>query len=129
WADRVNGLPAYYGVATAQLEGGQQVGLMTYFIEHGGRVYQFMGIAPVNGFNSYADTFRRTMTGFAPENRQEIISAQPHRLRLVRANRSAPFSSFVGDNLPAGMTAEELAIMNQVQLNEQIASGTLLKLP
>ncbi len=129
-AERVNGLTAYYGLATAQLEGGQQVGLITYFIEHRNLIYQFMGIAPVNRFNAYADVFRRTMTGFAPENSREVVTAQPTRLRVVRADRTAPFSSFVSSgDLPPGMTAEELAILNQVQLNEQIQQGTLLKLP
>ena len=128
-AESVNGLRAYYGLATAQLEGGQQVGLMTYFIEHRDNVYYFLGLAPVSEFGSYADVFRQTMRGFAPENRSEILSVQPRRLRVVEANRTAPFSDFLGSELPFQMTAEDLAILNQVGLNEQIPAGTELKLP
>lgn len=128
-AETVNGLNAYYGLATAQLEGGQEVGLMTYFIQHSDNVYYFIGLAPLNAFNSYADLFRQTMRGFAPENRSEILSVQPRRLRVVSANRTAPFSAFVSGNLPLQMTEEELAILNQVGLNEQISAGTALKLP
>ena len=128
-AASVNGLDAHYALATAQVEGGQQIGLMTYFIRYGENVYYFVGIAPANGFNTYRDTFRRTMEGFAPENRADIVNAQPRRVRIVRADRTAPFSSFVGGSLPPGMTAEELAIINQVEMNEQIPAGTLLKLP
>ena len=32
-------------------------------------------------------------------------------------------------NLPTGMTPEDLAIMNQVALDEVVEAGTLLKLP
>ena len=125
----VNGLPAHALAATATLEGGQEIGLLTYFIEHGDNVYYFLGYSVLSVFGQYRDTFQRTMTGFAPETSQRILSVQPARLRLVRANRAAPFSSFVGGDLPGGLTAEELAIMNQVELNEQISAGTTLKLP
>jgi hypothetical protein len=50
-------------------------------------------------------------------------------LRLVRADRGGPFASFVPTSLPASLTPEAVAIMNQVQLAENIAPGRLLKIP
>jgi predicted Zn-dependent protease len=125
----VNGLPAHYALSRAQLEGGQEVGLMTYFIQHGGNVYYFVGLAPVANFNTYSSAFRQTMQGFAPENRSEIVNVQPRRLRIVNASRTAPFSAFVPRDLPAQLTPEGLAILNQVGLDEQVSAGTALKLP
>lgn len=128
-ATSVNGLTAFAATATAQLEGGQQVGLMTYFIEHGGRVYYFIGFTPVNQFGNYRQTFQRVMEGFAPESSSRILSVQPKRIQIVEASRSAPFSAFVPADLPPGLSAAELAILNQVNLEEQISAGTPLKLP
>jgi hypothetical protein len=58
-----------------------------------------------------------------------MANVQPARLRLVRAERPAQFASFVPTSLPATMTPDAVAIMNQAQLTENIAPGRLLKIP
>jgi hypothetical protein len=54
---------------------------------------------------------------------------QPFRMNTQTATRTAPFRDFVPSELPSGMSARDLAIMNQVELNEQVQQGTRLKLP
>jgi hypothetical protein len=50
-------------------------------------------------------------------------------LQLQRADRNAPFKTFVPPQLPQDMRPEDLAILNQVTLTQEIPRGTILKLP
>ncbi len=107
-----------------------EVRFLAYFIEYGGNVFRFMGLAAANSFNSYSATMRQSIESFARLTNQSYINRQPVRLDVVRADRSAPFSSFVsGRPTPEGLNTEGLAIMNQVQLNTTVPSGYQLKLP
>lgn len=126
---RVGNLPAYYAIVDAQTQDGQQVRALSYYIEYGGKVYNLIGYSTAGAFRNYQNTFQRTMRGFAPVSDPNILNAQPVRLDVVRASRTAAFSSFIPQGLRMTITPEELAIMNQVQLNTTIRSGTMLKLP
>lgn len=126
---RSNGLPASYVLADAQTQQGQVLRLLAYFVEYQDNVYAFLAYSARDNFSRFENAFRRTMQGFAPLTDPQILNVQPVRLQVISAPRTAPFSSFVPDRLPRDLTAEKLAIMNQVQLNEQITAGTPLKLP
>ena len=126
---RSNGLPASFVLADAQTQEGQIVRLLAYFVEYQDNVYAFLAYSARNNFSQFENSFERTMQGFAPLTDSRILNVQPARLEVISAPRTAQFSSFVPDRLPRDVTADELAIMNQVQLNEQITAGTPLKLP
>lgn len=128
-ATTVNGNGAYRVEGTANTNDGQ-LSFVVYFIEYGGNVYRFMGLASTNSFSSYSGTMRQSIESFARLTDQSFINRQPVRLDVVRADRSAPFSSFLsGRPTPEGLNTEGLAIMNQVQLNTNVPSGYQLKLP
>ncbi|MDO8539931.1 MAG: hypothetical protein Q7S40_05770 [Opitutaceae bacterium] len=55
------------------------------------------------------------------------LNVQPARLKLVRADRSAPFASFVPTSLPEDITADEVAIMNQLEMTAHVTPGQILK--
>lgn len=124
----INGMPATVIVGQATVEQGT-VGVWNAFIELNGRVYSFLGYAPQQVFNQMRPTFEQVAGGFSPLRDQSMANVQPARIRLARADRSAPFASFVPANLPNSLTAEEVAIMNQVELNQAVAPGQVLKLP
>lgn len=126
---RAGGLPAYFLLAGGQTQQGQRIRMLTYFIEYGGTVWGFAGYAMADAFSRYQDTFLRTMRGFDRLTDRRILNVQPTRTQVVPASRTAPFRSFVPNTLPREMTAEDLAILNQVELDETIQQGTLLKLP
>lgn len=125
---RVNDQPAVAVVAQGNTQQGS-VGLLTYFIEYAGRVYGFTGMTGAARLNSYSDEFERSMTGFDRLSDPAKIAVRPARLAVFTADRTAPFASFVPTSTIAGMSAEELAILNQVQLNQTIPAGTKLKIP
>ena len=128
-----NGMSAYYVLADAQTQGQggqqQQVRLLTYFVEKGGTVYQFLGYSTPQEFRQYRDTFERTMRGFDEVNDEDILDVQPARLNVER-DRSGTFNEIVGnvDAELAGISERDLAIMNQVELNTSIEPGRPLKL-
>ena len=47
----------------------------------------------------------------------------------MTAEKSAPFRSFLPRQLPPGLTPLDLAILNQVELDEPVPRGKKLKLP
>jgi hypothetical protein len=51
------------------------------------------------------------------------------RLTLQRVFRSAPVRDLIPRTLPAPFTPEEIAILNEVNLNQEISSGKILKIP
>ncbi len=124
----INGLPASVVVGRAQTEQGQ-VGVWNTFIEYEGKVYSILGYAPTGVFEQVRPTFEQVAGGFAPLRDARMAAVQPTRLRIVRADRSAPFTTFIPTALPPSLTAEEVAIMNQVALNENVPSGAALKVP
>lgn len=122
-------LPAYYLLAEAQSQQ-QRVRALLYFVEYDGQVYLFQGAAPAQVFSQYEDVFLQTMRGFGPVRDESRLDVEPLHLSVQQANRSAPFSEFAGGGYEfAGIDQQDLAIINQVELNETIQSGRLLKLP
>ena len=128
-ADRVNGLPAYDVVATATDQQGVEYKLINRYIEYGGNVYSFLAYTTAGAFDAYRRGFFNTLDGFRRLTDSQKINVSPTRLKIVTTNRSGPFRSFLPANMPRGITADELAIMNQVTLDEQIPRGKKLKLP
>jgi predicted Zn-dependent protease len=128
-ATTVNGNPAYAVVGTAQTQQGQ-IAAVSYFIEHGGNVYRFSGLTAANNFGTYQNQFRSALTSFQSENRAEVLNRQPVRLEVVRAPSATTFRQLLqGRPIPQGMTQEEIAIMNGVNLTTQIPAGNRVKLP
>jgi predicted Zn-dependent protease len=125
---QINGLPATVIIGQAAVEQGT-VGVFNAFVEMDGRVYSFLGYSPQEAFQQMRPTFESVAGGFGPLRDPNAINVQPARLRLARADRSAPFASFVPASLPNNLTAEALAIMNQVELNQAVAPGQVLKIP
>ena len=126
---RSNGLPALLVIADGQMEKGQVVRLMVYFIEYRGSVYHFLGYSAPQAFSMFQKEFMQTMQGFGELQDSRIVNKEPVRLALEGVSRQARFQDLIPKNLPASLKPEDLAIMNQVQLNDEIQPGRTIKLP
>ncbi len=127
---RFNGFTAETVLAEAQAQQGQRVRLLAYFFAYDGTVYSFKGLSAASTYDTYGPVFRRTFEGFDRLTDQGLLDTQPVRIRIVQADRSAPFRTFVDEsNLPEGMTVEDLAILNQLGADERVEAGRPLKLP
>jgi predicted Zn-dependent protease len=128
-ASRSNGLPAYSAVADAQMKNGQAIRLMIYFVEYRGAVYQFVGYTSAQLFGNFRSGFLQTMEGFGEVQDMRILNRQPVRLALEPVRRPAPFQDLIPKSLPAPLTPQDVAILNQVELNQELGPGRILKIP
>jgi predicted Zn-dependent protease len=124
----INGLPATVIIGQAAMKDGT-MGVWDAFVELDGKVYSLLGYAPPQSFEQLRPTFESVAAGFSRLRDPRLASVQPTRLRIVRADRTAPFAAFVPTSLPPDFKPETLAIMNQVALNETVPQGTALKVP
>ncbi|MDX1671386.1 MAG: M48 family metalloprotease [Balneolaceae bacterium] len=124
-----DGLNAYEATASATMQGGEELRLYVFAVEYDGNIYRFVTYTTAAQFDSYKTDFVNSTNNFRELNDPEILNIRPVRLHIRRADRAATFKSFLPDNLPMDITAEEVAIANQVGLDDTIEEGTFLKIP
>jgi predicted Zn-dependent protease len=126
---RSNGLPGYVAVADAQQQSGQVVRLMIYFVEYRGSIYHFVGYTAPQLFSSFRSAFQETMQGFGEIRDTRILNRQPTRLALESVRRPAPLRDLLPRNLTPPFTPEDVSILNQAELNQEVGTGRILKIP
>lgn len=119
---------AYVATTTAQGEQ-QELGVYLYAVEYDGNIYRFLNYSSVDQYSSFESDFEETTTEFDRLTNQRILNINPVRLNVIQTNRRAPFSDFLPNSLPMDIQPEEIAILNQVQLDEMIEAGTTIKIP
>ncbi|MCH8494525.1 MAG: M48 family metalloprotease [Balneolales bacterium] len=124
----INGLSAYNLTGTI-VDGNNTLVLNVTGIEHKDLVYRFLSYTTQAKADEISGHFQNTANGFNTVTDRNILSIQPARIRIVEAPRTAAFSTFIPSTLPDGIDAYDLAIINQVGMDETIRAGTLLKLP
>ena len=122
-------LTAIGAVADAQSQNGDSVRLLVYFVQHREHVYQFIAYSAPQSFAFFTNEFLRVVRGFENLNDPELLSTQPVRLELQRAPRTAALRSLIPATLPNELRPEDVAILNQIALNEDVEEGRVLKLP
>ena len=110
---RVNGVPAVASYFAAATEQGTIRGLVSFF-GYGGRTYQVLGYAPEGRFSQHDETFRQVLGSFAPLTDPALLAVQPDRMEIVRLTAPASIAE-LASRYPSSMSAEYLAILNQVQ--------------
>ncbi|MCC5942133.1 MAG: M48 family metalloprotease [Balneolaceae bacterium] len=126
------GLRAFQAEATGQTQDGVDLKFYLYSIEYDGMIYRFINYTTLENFGTYGPRFRETTGDFRELTDSSILNIQPTRLQAVKTTRAGTFRSFLPANLESltiTVSAEELAIMNQVGLDERIESGTWIKIP
>jgi predicted Zn-dependent protease len=128
-AVNAGGYSGYRVEGTAQQQNGQ-VAFSGTFVEYGGNVYQFLGLTSADAFNRYVDEFRGTADTFDRLTATRYLNVEPARMEVVTTTERTTLQQLLRDReLPIGVTAEEIAIMNQVELQEPIPAGRAVKLP
>ena len=126
------GLRAFQAEATGQTQDGTQLKFYLYSIEYDGMIYRFVNYTTLDSYGTYGARFKEITSGFRQLTDSGILNIQPVRLQTVKTTRSGTFLSFLPANLESlaiTVSAEDLAIMNQVDLDENIETGTWLKIP
>ncbi len=125
----VNGLPAILLLADQQPQQQGQPALRTlsYIIQHGGNIYHMIGVSTITDFNNYSAAFTNTMQAFRPLTDPVKINKKPQRVRIRTAGTAMTLSKFLSQNNVPGARLEEHAILNGMQLTDNVPQGTLIK--
>ncbi len=131
----INGFPAVIMQAQttpdpqAQQQGQQQpiIGIKAGFISYQGNVYMLFGLAAQTDFARYELTFDNSIASFRQLTDPAKLNKQPERLRIATVKSNS--------NLQAALQAEgipqnrmqEFSVLNGMELNAQLAAGTLIK--
>lgn len=129
----VNGFPAK-AIVTEQIGEAQQgqaaaatLKIVTYFIKDGDNIFMFHGMSEPADFISYKNLFRNTMEGYARLTDQSKINVKPDLIHIHSVAQSGTLSSAFRE---AGLDAKkfnEMAIVNGMELSDQVTRGTLIK--
>ncbi len=124
---KINGLPAVWLTGSLNTRQGA-LGVMAYFIQKENQVFLFYGFCGADRFNGYVPTFEATIKGFKNLTDPKKINVNPDRIRTVPAPRSASMRQVLEAPGAPRAKRDEWAIMNGMRLEEQIRSGTLVKI-
>ena len=121
-------LTAYEANFSIQNEG-ETLGVNVYAVEYGDRVYRYINYTSENRFNNFKPRFDEITGGFAQLNDERILNINPVTLRVTQVESSTRFRDLLPSSLPMNIDAEEIAIVNQVHLDDVIEAGTHIKIP
>ncbi|GAA4384477.1 M48 family metalloprotease [Hymenobacter koreensis] len=129
----INGFPALAFVADQVQQDpqtGQQVAgvrVLSYLIQDGKTIFALMGVSTPTDFAGYAPQFTSIAEAFQRLTDAEKLNRQPEHVRIKTLKlRSTLEKALRTYNVPE-KRLEEMAILNGMQLNEQVNAGSLIK--
>ncbi len=133
--ETVNGLPAIAIVADQQQTEQQQqqrqqppIRSLIYLIQYGGNIYSLMGVSAASDFTTYFPQFNATITNFRELTDPTKINRKPDRIRIKEAKKNQTLAQALQENrVSDAKKMEELAILNGMQLTDQVERGMLFK--
>jgi len=121
-------LPGWVVTATVAQQNGQELRVRAHYIEYNDQVYAFTGVAAAADFDTWKGQFELSSNNFRPLTDPKVLATEPVRVFWQQAALTGTFQSLVQDTLPDGVAADEMAIVNQVNLGDTIPRGTPIKL-
>ncbi|MCH8547506.1 MAG: M48 family metalloprotease [Balneolaceae bacterium] len=122
------GLTAYEANFTVSDEQGN-LGVNIYAVEYDGRIYRFINYTQQNRFSDTLETFRNVTGAFDELTEERILNINPVRLQIIQVEERIRFSDLLPSELPMNIEADEVAIINQVDLDDMIEPGRYIKIP
>ncbi len=128
----VSGMPAIRVVSGQVQDGaadqGAETRILSFFIDDNGSYYVFHGVSARQDFDSFLPSFESTMAGFRKLTDPSRLNVQPERIRIVQALSSGTLADIFRSYDVKPDRMEEFAFLNNMELTDQVASGTLLKI-
>jgi len=129
----VNGLSAISMLSdiVPEAQNGQQsppLKVLTYLILYNNLIYKFHGLSTRDDFNTYFSNFQSTMKNFKVLTDQSKINKKPVLIKVVETKKNATLAQHLNDNGMPSTKHNELAIVNGMTINQQVESGTLIKI-
>ena len=126
----VNGLQAVYMIADQQPQQANQPALrtMSYIIQYNGNIYHLIGVSTITDFNNYTGSFNYTMQGFQVLTDPVKLNKKAERVRIKSVGSAMTLAQFFRQYKLPEARLEEFAILNGMQLTDNLVPGTLIKI-
>ncbi|WP_009035080.1 M48 family metalloprotease [Indibacter alkaliphilus] len=124
--ERINGLPAMITVADQKQEQGT-VRVISTMIQFDGNIYNTMGIAEISKFPNYLPEFQRSMRDFRELKDADKLNRKPEVVRIKTTPRDMTLQEALQHFSIPQNRFEELAILNGMDLDDQLEQGKLIK--
>lgn len=123
----INGFPAIRA-GIRQVTEQQSIAGELYMISYDNRIYSFLAITSSNDFPAYRSNLRLAPMGFERLTERSKLNKQPERVRIQSVTSTASLrQQFIKYDMENGRL-EELAILNGMELTDQVLKGTKIKL-
>ncbi|NNC82839.1 MAG: M48 family metalloprotease [Flavobacteriales bacterium] len=96
-------------------------------IKYDGRIYQIVGASAPGDFNSYQSQFNTTMGGFKRLTDQSKLNRLPERIDIVSVSSTMTLEQALRSKGIPDSRLEEFAVLNGMELSDQMAAGRLFK--
>ncbi|KAA6430681.1 M48 family metalloprotease [Rufibacter glacialis] len=133
----VNGLPALAVIAQqapqqqqqqqAQQQQAPPIQVLSYFIQHGGNIYNITGVTAATTFNAYFPAFSATAQNFKPLTDPEKINRKPEVVRIKTIRTPTTLQQALRTYNVPDKRMEEMAILNGMTLTDRLEANTLIK--
>ncbi|RDC62664.1 M48 family metalloprotease [Adhaeribacter pallidiroseus] len=134
----VNGLPALAIVADQKPQEDPQqqqqqqqqtpaVRTLTYLFQYNSNIYSLMGISLEANFNTYFATFQNTMQRFRALTDPALLNRQAERVRVKTIAKTTTLAQALRQYHVTDKRLTEMAILNGMELNDQVTAGSLIK--
>lgn len=122
---RIGGLDAF--TADFAAAGSQNtIRGIAVFLKHGEYVYGLLGYAAQDAFVERQPALNAALTSFARETERAVLEVQPWRVQVVTPKRRLSQAAFAKE-YPGPVSADELAILNQLDAGEFYPAGVSAK--
>lgn len=101
--------------------------LLNYYIQDNELIYVMRGLTTANIFNTYSNQFKQTMGGFRKLTDPNRINVKPTRVYVKKAPQSGSLQTVLSALGAVSKDLEELAIINGMQLTDNVERGDLVK--
>ncbi len=105
------------------------LGVNIYAVQFDGRIYQFINYTDQNRFTDFIETFASVTYNFDELTDEKILNIEPVRLSVTQTTTERRFRDLLPSELPMNIDRDEIAIINQVDLDDMIPAGTFIKIP
>jgi predicted Zn-dependent protease len=129
----VNGFPAIAAISqqvsqNQQTRAQQVIKVMSYLIQDNNSIFIFHGVSDDANFNNYYRIFESTMSNFSRLTEPAKLNVKPKRIKIVQVPATSTLSqTFKSLKVPESQM-KELALLNNIELPDQVAKGKLIKI-
>jgi predicted Zn-dependent protease len=129
----VNGMPAIVTLSK-QINQDQSTGatstniVMSYFIEYGSINYVFHSVSTEADFPNYSGAMESSMKTFAKLTDASKINVRPLKVHVVQVQRTGTLASALSSYGVQQDKMAEFALLNNLELTDQVQAGKLIKI-